>query len=284
MDRRDFLKGLGTAALAGAFAGGAARAAEADGEGFCFAVVADPHCAEGPRKGMEALGTGADRFLRCVEAMKALPAAEQPDFVLVLGDLHTDAFLPLVKEVPYPLHVTFGNHESTPEQRKNLRDAFPGDFTVNGEPSDYYSFTHKGARFISLCDAGLGGEHIGTLCSENIRPRGQCEWLEAELSAPEPRKVLFAHIPVERNGGDREMHLNRNDSRWMNALLREKGPDALFFGHLHTPTEEYSNGKSRVWQVRSCCWNGGNAPVGFLLARMTPGGVSCREILTGGGA
>jgi 3',5'-cyclic AMP phosphodiesterase CpdA len=213
--------------------------------------------------------------------MAAMPAGDRPDFVIVDGDLQMKSFLPLVGRFPLPLHVTAGNHESSPDDRKALRAAFPADFTRNGAASDYYSFVHKGVRFISACSAGLGGEHIGTFTSENITPRGQCEWLEAELSAPDDRKVLFTHIPTERNGGDAEMHLGRNDSRWFNALVRAKQPTAVFFGHLHQPTDRYVLGETTIWQVRSCCWNFNAAPIGFLHVRVDATGLTVREIITG---
>ena len=282
MERRDFLVRVGGAAVTAALAS-VPRAAAAGGaaESFCFCVATDPHCNEAPTSGMEALGTGADRFMRCVEQMTGLSAADQPDFLLVPGDLHLKGFLPLLPRITLPLHVTPGNHESSPDDRKALRQAFPADFSVDGKPADYYSFVHKGVRFISACTAGLGGEHIGAFASENIQPRGQCEWLERELSGPESRKVLFTHIPTERNGQDREMHLGRNDSRWFNGLIREKRPAAVFFGHLHQPTERYALGDTPVWQVRSCCWNFAKAPIGFLHVRMDASGLTVREILTG---
>lgn len=282
MKRREFFKQAGGVALAGALASSARPVtAQAPAESFCFCVAADPHCLDGPTKGIEDLGTGADRFMRCVAAIEQLPAEDRPDFLLVAGDLHVRAFLPLIKDVPIPVHVTAGNHESSPDDRKALREAFPGDFALDGKPSDYYSFVHKNARFISVCDAGLGGEHIGVFCSENIRPRGQCEWIEEQLSMPEPVRILFTHIPTERNGEDQEMHVNRNDSRWFNALVQRTKPTALFFGHLHSPTEEYRIEETRVWQVRSCCWNIGAAPIGFLHVRVDPAGLTVREVITG---
>jgi len=280
MERRDFLTRVGGAAVAAAF-GGSVASAHGAPEPFCFCVASDPHCNEAPTKGMTSLGTGADRLMRALDAMAAMPVAERPDFVIVDGDLQMKAFLPLVGRFPLPLHVTAGNHESSPEDRKALREAFPKDFTRGGAPSDYYSFVHKGVRVISACSAGLGGEHIGTFTSENITPRGQCEWLEAELSAPEARKVLFTHIPTQRDGLDTEMHLGRNDSRWFNALVRKTHPTAVFFGHLHQPTDSYTLGETTIWQVRSCCWNFNGAPIGFLHVRVGAAGLTVHEIITG---
>jgi hypothetical protein len=279
MRRREFLSTVGGAAMAAAIGHPASAAGTADP--FCFCVAADPHCNDGPGKGMEDLGTGADRLMRVFEHIGALPAADRLDFLIIAGDLHLKGFLPLLPRFPLPVHVTAGNHESSVEDRKALRAAFPQDFVHDGKPADYYSFVHKGVRFVSACTAGLGGEHIGTFTSENIQPRGQCEWLEGELSAPEARKVLFTHIPAERDGADREMHLGRNDSRWFNDLVRRTRPEAAFFGHLHQPTAPYRLGGTEVWQVRSCCWNFNGAPIGFLHVRVGPSGLAVREIITG---
>jgi Icc-related predicted phosphoesterase len=207
--------------------------------------------------------------------------SEKPDFILLLGDIHPEALKPHLAELKIPIHATPGNHESDPETRALLYEMFPDDFKLQGKSSDYYSFVHKDVRFISVCDAGKGGEHIGQFCSENIRPTGQCEWLENELTCKEPRKVVFAHIPTERNGADKNMFLSRNDSRWFNALISAAQPTALFFGHLHKRTEEYQIGTTRVFQVRSCCWNFEKAPIGFLHVRMLPEGITVREVQTG---
>ncbi|MFA6241478.1 MAG: metallophosphoesterase [Candidatus Hydrogenedentales bacterium] len=285
LDRRQFL--IRAASIGAGFTlAGRLHTAEAAEDSnsqtpFCFCVIADPHCSEAPSKGLEKEGTGLDRFFKAINAIKQLPEEDKPDFTLLLGDLHIDALTSRLPEVAIPLHATPGNHEADQEKRKALRALFSGDFTIDGKESDYYSFVHKGVRFISMCDAGKGGEHVGQLCSENITPSGQCEWLERELSAPEPGKILFSHIPPEPNGQDRNMYLSCNDSRWFNALVQEKQPTAMFFGHLHNATAEYAIGKTRVFTVRSSCWNSGKAPIGFMHVRMTTDGIQMREIETG---
>ena len=285
MNRRIFLKHAAAAAGTAWICGPWMRSALAgDPEGassFCFCVVADPHAAEGPKPGLEPYGSGVDKFAACVRAIEEMDAASRPDFLLLLGDIHPEAIKPSLSLLDIPVHVTPGNHESDRETRNLLRAMFPDDFKVDGSASDYYSFVHKGVRFISMCDAGKGGEHVGQFCSENIEPSGQCEWIERELALPEPRKILFAHIPPEPDGADRNMFLSRNDSRWFNALVAERQPLAMFFGHLHLPTREYSVGRTRVFQVRSCCWNFNNAPIGFLHVRVTGDIIETREILTG---
>ncbi|NIA12610.1 MAG: hypothetical protein GWP08_00925 [Nitrospiraceae bacterium] len=282
MGRRQFITqtaaGAGLSLLAGA---PRASAAETPMEPFVFCVVADPHLSEAAKPGIRHCGTAVDKFLRCVQAMDAFEGEDKPDFMLLAGDIHPWILKDHLEAIRIPIHATAGNHETTPAKRKELRDLFPSDFQRDGQESDYYSFVHKGVRFISMCDAGLGGEHVGQLCSENIRPSGQCEWIESQFAETEDRKILFAHIPPERNGGDRNMYLSRNDSRWFNNLVGESGPDAMFFGHLHLATEEYALGGTRCFNLRSCCWNFGNAPLGFMVVRVTNEAIETREVETG---
>jgi hypothetical protein len=181
-----------------------------------------------------------------------------------------------------------GPREPIMARGSHLPTAFLKAGTVGGAQRGREALRHVVRRQVGhaldgdeACTAGLGGEHISTLTSENIQPRGQCEWLEAELSAPEARKVILTHIPTEREGADREWHLGRNDSRWLNDLVRRARPEAVFFGHLHQPTASYRLGDTRAWQVLSCCWNSSAAPVGFLHVRMGPSRLSVREIITG---
>jgi len=287
MDRRDFLK-LGAASAAG-LVGPVVGAAEdkapmqpaaAVTQPFTFAVVADPHCRESPKPGLEHMGTGLEKFVTCAERMAGLPEGQRPDFALVVGDIHPDALRGHLDRIAVPLHVVAGNHESG-SAKKALRAMFPGDFKRGDDEADYYSFVHKGVRFIGVCNAGAGGDHIGHFCSEDIRPRGQCEWLEEQLAAPERRKIVFAHIPPEPDNADRNMYLARNDSAWFQALIGRTQPEALFFGHLHRATSERRIGRTRSFIVRSCCWNGDRSPVGFMLVRVTPEGLDVTEVETG---
>lgn len=281
MGRRHFLGVAAGAVLAGRI--GVAEAPDTDetGEAFSFAVIADPHCAEGPKTAYVGCGSGVDKLVRCFEAMNGLPENERPDFALIAGDIHPAALAPHMDRVSLPVHVVAGNHEGSAETRGQLRALFPGDFGSGDNVRDYYAFTHKGVLFLGICDAGAGGDHIGHFSSELIEPEGQCEWLEKELGAPGTRKVLFAHIPPVLDGGERNMYMGRNDSRWFVDLVTRTSPEMLFFGHLHRDTEEYPIGKSRAVNVRSCCWNFQDGPIGFLLVRVDANGMTWREMMTG---
>jgi len=289
-DRREFLKilaasaaGLGLSDLVKAEDVAPAnrqseRALEAP---FTFAVVADPHCAEKARWKPDELGSHVERFFRCVAEMEKLDAGKKPDFMLIVGDIHMWELRKHFDRIHIPMHVIAGNHESGRNtKKKELRDLFPDDFQLNGKPADYYSFVHKGMRFIGVCNAGLGGEHIGQLASEDFLPRGQCEWLEGQLAREEAHKIVFAHIPPHPEGEDRNMFMSRNDSRYFNALIERAQPTAMFFGHQHNATRERRIGRTRSFTLRSCCWNGDRTPLGFALVDVTPSGISVREVLT----
>ena len=77
------------------------------------------------------------------------------------------------------------------------------------------------------------------------------------------------------------MRLNRNDSRWFNALVRRTRPTTLFFGHLHEATQPYHISDTQCYNVRSCCWNFQKAFLGFMLVRVTADGITTEEIVTG---
>jgi len=281
--------GVGRRAFLGMVAGGLPAVAAAAGDpaakpgpaAFSFGVIADPHAAEGPRAGIEHLGNGVDKFLRCLQRFAEMDPTERPAFVLIVGDVHPEALEGRLDGWPFTLHAVAGNHEGSVERRARLRALFPHDFIVGGEERDYYSFTHGGVRFIGLCDAGMGGEHVGQFCSELINPRGQCAWLEAELAREEPRKVVFAHIPPHPEGRDLNMYLSRNDARWFEQVLRRHAPEVMFFGHLHRPTEAYRFGGVQAWNVRSCCWNSGDPAVGCLHVAVSGDGMAVRELITG---
>jgi predicted phosphohydrolase len=284
MDRREFIRRATIGAGVGLVAGAAKAATPPPVAGaaqFSFCVVADPHAAEEAKDGIAQYGGGVEKFRRCLDAMDEMEGVDRPDFVLLAGDIHPWALEGHLDDVPFTIYATPGNHESNRKRREELHALFPDGFRVDGEPSDYYSVVHKGMRIISMCDAGAGGDHVGQLCSEVIVPAGQCEWLEKELSAPDQRAILFAHIPPEPKGNDINMFLSRSDSRWLNQLFRATRPEAAFFGHLHGATREYLIGDTRCFNVRSCCWNFERAPMGFIHVRVHEQGLVMREIETG---
>jgi len=262
---------------------------------FAFAVITDPHCVETPAsvrhgKGLEYVGDGLDRFRRGIEAIRAIDD-HRPDFILLLGDIGLERAEELLTEAPCPVHPVAGNHEWG-ERRALLRALFPGDFGVGDSQADYYAFDHLGVRFVGICNAGTGNEHVGQLASEEIWPPGQSDWIERQLSSFEGLKVLFGHCPPEPLGFDRSSYLQQsggrylplmgeNDSRFIQRLHIGFAPVVSFFGHTHQGSSRETLGQSLVQVVRSACWNHGREPIGFLHVRIAPEAVYLREVITG---
>jgi len=245
-------------------------------EPFSFVVVSDPHASEPVRKGYEKFGTARDKFKLCLEEINRMKKTDDPEFVLITGDIHFWAIKDLIRDFDLPVHVVAGNHEKK-GHRKELREFFPDDFKKDGKESDYYSFVYNKVRFIGICNAAAS-EHVGHLSSESIRPFGQSEWLEAELSKKEKAKVVFGHIPPEANGEDKNMWMSRNDSLFFNDLVKRTKPSMMFFGHQHKPKKMKVLGCD-MYVVRSMSWNFKDLPIGFLLVSFQKDGVLVKDII-----
>lgn len=265
MKRREFLS---TAALAtaGVMLAKLTGAQEA-GTAFSFAVIADPHL----REDREGEATGVDKFRKALAALAAVP--ETLDFLLLLGDIHPEKLAPLMPEIPLPLHVVHGNHE-TAAHRQQLREMFPQDF--GGQ--DFYGFTHKACRFTGLCTA-LVGDHVGHFESQDITPKvGQVAWLENELRqhAQMPR-FIYAHIPPEPQNRPGSSSLGSLESKWFHELVERERPSACFFGHRHIRLE-YRCGTTPIYYVPSCNWNSPGNPSGFYVVTVGGEGSAIRFV------
>jgi hypothetical protein len=244
--------------------------------GFVFAIVSDAHASEAPREGRPG---GVGSLQRCLASIAEQPSEWQPEFLFLLGDLHPWAFADGLPEAPFPYHATAGNHEHG-ERRQQLRDLLPADFARDGAPADYYAFVHEGVRFVAMCDAGAGGDHVGHLCSQAIQPPGQMDWLSGQLHEPEPTKIVFTHIPPHPDCAEDHMSLAPNDARWLRDLFDETRPAALFCGHQHRPTREERFGETPLFVLRSAAWNFDDVPTGYALVRVDDGAVEVRDVLT----
>ena len=258
-------------------------------EDFTFCVIADPHSAEPAihekiEVGHPWHGDGVEKFWNVIEAVNALQGDDQPDFVLIVGDVHAEVVADLFSRFPCPVHLIAGNHDTLPVgKRRYMRSLFPKDFQVNGKESDYYSFVHKGVRFIGICDAD--NTHTGTLSSPFINPEGQREWIEQQLEIPGERKVIFGHVPTDPTGKGRVMYVNGEDSRFLNSLVVRHKPVAMFFGHQHRATRKVIIGETPSFTVAASSWifpaGSSDAAIGFLKVRLSGDQVQTEFIATG---
>jgi len=134
-----------------------------------------------------------------------------------------------------PSTVTAGNHESSIGGPEGPAGGVPAGLRARREtrPTTTASCT-RAFRFVQSLHAGLGGEHIGTFTSENIQPRGQCEWLEGDCRRPRRARCSSPISRPSARARTARCTSGRNDSRWFNDLLRAHTSGAAFFGHLHS--------------------------------------------------
>lgn len=268
--RRDFLK---IAASIGAFAGvNSLSAKPPDDSGtsqdqplFNFVIDADPHISID----RDAERTGRGKFRMVLDKVQQL--SPQPDFVLILGDVHGEAVKEVLAGIDFrlPIHVVFGNADNG-SSREVLRTMFPEDFAEN----DYYSFTHKNCKFIGICNA-IPGDHVGHLSSEFYRGLQQCGWLEDQLvegKNTHDHTFAFAHIPLHPQGEEANYYLAVNDQKFLRKLVLQHQPTALFFGHLHR-LETFTIGKTGVFSVHGSNWTNTLVPppydpIGFNVVRV----------------
>lgn len=245
----------------------ACRSMGPDRESFTFIVASDPHVSETRTNQL----SGSERFKAFLHQVSVL--RPRPDFIFLAGDLHVAAMKAVLAETPapVPLHVTPGNHEGWID-RTLLRAMFPKDFTGN----DFYAFSHKGCRFIVICDADAI-DHTGHFSAAAIKGKDQKEWLRAQFEAARTageRVFLVGHIPPQSDEKKTEkMHLAIGDAQYLRDLIREYKPMALFFGHLHR-REEFAIGTTPVYVVPSLNWNFDNDIRGFYVVTVDHGNFS----------
>ncbi|MCP4608336.1 MAG: hypothetical protein GY845_06445 [Planctomycetes bacterium] len=232
---------------------------------FTFVIDSDPHISIDRNSEC----TGREKFRMMLDKVRRL--SPQPDFMLILGDVHGGALKEVLREVDFrlPIHTVFGNADDK-SSREVLRRMFPEDFGEN----DYYSFIHKKCKFISICDA-IPGDHIGHLSSELYRGMRQCSWLEDQLSEGKNKYAhtfAFAHIPLHRQGEEANYYLAVNDQKFLRELVVRQEPTALFFGHLHR-LERFKVGKTDIYSLHGSNWTNTLVrppydPIGFNVVRV----------------
>lgn len=169
-----------------------------------------------------------DRLRRCVAHIKA--AHSDAAFVVLTGDLtHNgepagyEAGRAILAELPMPLHVTIGNHDS----RDAFRAAFPHvPVSENGFVQE--AFDTPEGRFIVL-DTHEPGRAEGRLCDQRLA------WLEHAIRDSSGPVFLCLHHPPFRVGLGRMDRIRLLDGDPLLAVLRLHPGRVrhLFVGHLH---------------------------------------------------
>lgn len=198
-------------------------------------ILTDLHSADKPEKGTRYYRETSEKLREAV----GLFNAEQPDFVIELGDLIDRAdtveqeleWLAAIEkvyaEVMVPRHYVLGNH--------CVDTLTKAEFAAHTGASKmpHYSFDVGGVHFVVL-DACYrsDGEPYGRKNSDwqdaNI-PSAELSWLEADLAKSVSPVIVFAHQRLDEAG----KHGVRNSGAVRELLEKHGRTLAVFQGHSH---------------------------------------------------
>ncbi|NNE00028.1 MAG: alkaline phosphatase [Pirellulaceae bacterium] len=231
--RRAFLQG-GVLMLASATLQPRQLIASSDEADLKIGLVTDLHHADKPAAGSrhyrETLGKFAEASQKFV--------AEQPDFVVELGDL-IDAADTVETEQRYlktinrefaavcdDRHYVLGNHCVDTLKKEEFLGGV-------GQSKSYYSFDRKGFHFVVLdaCFRGDGqpyGRKNFKWTDTNIPP-AELEWLTADLAETDKQTIVFAHQRLDVSN-----HHGVKNNQAVRQILESSGKVlAVFQGHSH---------------------------------------------------
>jgi hypothetical protein len=222
-------------------------AREAGPNDFSFVQISDSHIGFAKDPNKDVVGT-----LRAVVAkINALP--QQPAFVLHTGDLthlakpeEFDTVAEVLKSVKAGkvLYVP-GEHDFDSDDNKLYLERFGKGTRGTG----WYSFDHKGVRFIGLVNvanakSGSAMSGLGRLGNE------QLDWLRKDLDglADSAPVVVFAHVPLwtvyEKWGWGTQ------DAEQVMRLLKRFSSVTVLNGHIHQIMQKVE-GKVKFHTARS---------------------------------
>lgn len=184
---------------------------------FQFLIVTDSHLGD----------SGANRNTpRVLSDMTAkYPGAA---FAVHMGDIaetgdlaEYQIYQSLTSNLPYPLYLTMGNHESRWNDPTHQRFS-----SITGQ-SPTQSWDYGGIHFVML-DSSIPKGQNGHLNRQDL------DWLTADLAgiAPDAPVVIFTHHPLLYDEGRyNTVYLDNDQELW--PLLESRNIIALFSGHGH---------------------------------------------------
>ncbi len=201
---------------------------------FYFIHISDTHITP-PRRGLYTDDDTARNFNRVIAA--ALELDVDPAFIVVSGDLsdngEVESYVRLaclvaeVEERGIPVLLALGNHDN----RANFYSVFHPDWDPEQHPKYRYSRTIGGLRVIVLDSLvhGHGSGHLG---------REQLEWLDGELSQPEPclGTVIVLHHPPVNTGATWVDGFKLIDGADLLEVIKDHPVQGLLNGHTHYPS------------------------------------------------
>ena len=201
---------------------------------FYFIHISDTHMTP-PHGGLYTGDDAEHNFRRVIEAARNLDVA--PSFIVISGDLsdrgEVASYVRLaclvaeVEEQGTPVLLALGNHDN----RANFYSVFHPDYDPVRQDRYRYSRTIGELRVVVLDSLveGYGHGHLGA---------AQLEWLNHELSRPEPRMgtVIVLHHPPVNTGATWVDGFKLNDGDALLEVLNRHHVQGVLNGHTHYPS------------------------------------------------
>ncbi len=174
---------------------------------FSFGVIADIQYCDCEPKGSRYYCQSPLKLEACVQALNA----HNPAFVVQLGDLidrdfaSYDTILPIFDQISSPKYHVLGNHDFsvTDDDKLRVLDRL-------GLESNYYSFAHKGVRFVVM-----DGNDVSLYAVPSGTPRHR-----------EARRILNT---LKKSGAENAQEWNGavggSQLKWFEETLRKAGED-----------------------------------------------------------
>ncbi len=254
MNRRQFI------ALSATVAATQANAAPAEMPLVSFGLITDAQYVDAEPEGERHFRESIPKLQAAVADL----AKEKLPFTLHLGDVIDRDFssfatiLPLFRPLGHPVRHLLGNHDFEMAEAEKLKVA-----PTLGMPSDYYTFSESGVKFIMLDTNDVSTykhpegsaedlaaeaimQELSAAGSKNAKPwngglsQTQLEWLDQELTISDAAKqatIICGHHPLMAEEGH---HAWKN--REIIAIIeRHPSARAYFCGHNHAGGEVILN-------------------------------------------
>jgi len=213
---------------------------------------------------------GPGKLLHAGDLVAKGIVAENPDFVIQLGDLAIDGGFPIfwhytAQNFPQyaataPFQIAVGNHDygGAGLGAHNFRNAFPHPY--ESDSGLYYSFDYASAHFIMIDNFDAGGYTMTDV---------QKIWVEQDIIDAQTRGqdwifINFHHTMFTTGTSSQNIAVQS----WLAPLAEKYNVDGVFFGHDH----HYEH------------WNYTYGSMGLLYSEFdTPSGNNTQYWCTGGG-
>lgn len=192
--------------------------------------ITDTHIQAGP----EATFDGVDSAASLAAVLDHINAHEQPDRILLTGDLvhEPDAesyrrLNALLQVVEQPVHVIPGNHDDPALMREQL-----------DTPIRHERLIEQGGWRVLLLNSWLAGEHAGQL------PASELDWLAEQLrQQPDtPSLIALHHPPVSIGSPWMDAMGLRNADELLAIIDRQPQVAGVIWGHIHQLFESERHG------------------------------------------